>query len=403
MRPEAEVIVIGAGHAGLTVAAALRQRGVEAVVLDQADRIGASWRDRHDSLRLNTETWGSRLLGLPMDEATGRWPTRDEFVRYLERFAVHHDIPTRTATEVTRIERDGSRYVLSLRDQPAVRTPFVVVATGPDRCPVIPEWPGAAAFRGQVAHAVDYRNAAGYEGERVLVAGGGESGADIAVDLARHRAGEVWLSVRTPPFVMPPRVLGMSAQRLAVLAKGQPAVLFDLNARVIRWLLMRDLQQYGLGSPPSLHRSARVRGKAPVLDRGFLSAVREGRIRVCAAVESFDERAVNLADGSALEVDRVIAATGFQPRLWPLVGHLGILRPDGEPRVPAPGVDPAEPGLFLFGFRPILSGNIREATRLARATARRISRAAGHGRGRSALPPGQAQGRDPDSANVPEA
>src|SRR5688572_33440755 len=144
---EVEVAVVGAGAAGLGVAAALRRRGVQGVaVLERADAVASSWRARYDDLQLNTVRRLSGLPGHPIPAAAGTWPSRDSFIRYLEHLAGEHDV--RFGVEVRRIERAGSQWSL-LSSKGRWQSRFVVIATGYDRVPKMPDWQGSTGFAGE--------------------------------------------------------------------------------------------------------------------------------------------------------------------------------------------------------------------------------------------------------------
>jgi cation diffusion facilitator CzcD-associated flavoprotein CzcO len=195
------ILVVGGGPAGLAAAAALGRRGLRAVVPEQAGTVGAAWRGRYDRLRLNTSRLTSRLPGLRYPPGTGLFPTRDEFVAYLERYVDRHGIDLRQGVRVARIDRDGRGWRLQT-SAGALRAEQVVVATGYERQPFIPPWPGRDRFAGQLLHAADYRNPVPFRGADVLVVGSGCSGMEIAYDLAEGGAGSVKLSVRTPPSIV---------------------------------------------------------------------------------------------------------------------------------------------------------------------------------------------------------
>ncbi|HET8682949.1 MAG TPA: NAD(P)/FAD-dependent oxidoreductase [Micromonosporaceae bacterium] len=370
--PDAAVLVVGAGHAGLATAVVLARHGLPSVVLERGDQIGASWRRRYEALRLNTERWGSALPGMRIPRTAGRWPSAAEFADYLERYAARHGVRLRFGVEVKQVDPDPAGGCQLSTSEGLWRAPAVVLATGPDEVPRMPGWPGLAGFTGTVLHAHDYRTAEPFAGARVLVAGGGESGAGIACDLVRGGAAKVWLSVRTPPYITRPDFLGIPSQALAILARGQPAWLFDANAALMRRAGVGDLSGYGLRRPPGLHHSARVRGKAPILDRGFTDLVRRGEIEVVDAVAALDRGEVVLAGGARLGADAVVAATGYAPNLGPLVGHLGLAGDDGRPVVHGGRTHPQAPDLYFVGYTPVLSGNIREAGRTATRVARAV-------------------------------
>jgi putative flavoprotein involved in K+ transport len=171
-----EAIVCGAGTAGLASAAALRAAGVKVVVLERTDRVGASWRTRYDDLRLNTPGWMSTQPGYRASRRRyGEYPTRDAWIRYLEDYAAHHRIDVRFGTQVRRLEPAEEEWRLET-DGEGLRARFVVIATGFDHDPELPDWPGRDSFNGGLIHSSAYRNPEPYRGRDVLVVGPGTTG-----------------------------------------------------------------------------------------------------------------------------------------------------------------------------------------------------------------------------------
>ncbi|MEU3659331.1 NAD(P)/FAD-dependent oxidoreductase [Streptomyces sp. NPDC032940] len=381
------VYVVGGGPGGLAVAHALRARGLRAVVLERADRVGASWRRHYDRLRLHTTRRLSALPGLPMPRRFGRWVARDDMVRYLEKYADHHQLEIVTGVEVSRVERapDGTGWLLHASGGRELTGAAVVIATGHNHTPRLPDWPGRDTYTGELRHAAEYRNAAPYAGRDVLVAGAGNTGAEIAVDLVEGGAARVRLSVRTPPHLVRRSTAGWPAQYSGVLCRRLPAGLVDRLARPLARVTVPDLSAQGLPRPGTgLYTRAR-QGAIPVQDAGLIDAVRSGRVEVVAAVEGFEDDKVLLADGTRIAPDSVIAATGYLRGLESLLGHLDVLDPHGGPVTRGPHAPPNAPGLYFTGFTNPISGMLRElardATRIATAIARtegpRVSRLPG--------------------------
>src|ERR1700737_4185996 len=175
---EPDVVVVGAGPAGLAAAAGLQRAGISTVVLEQADAIGPSWRGRYDRFRLNTSRWSSKLPGSRWERGTGMFPSRDQMVSYLEQYAARKELDVRVGTRV------GTRGWVLQTPAREFRARPVVVATGYDHPPFIPDWPGRGRFGGQLLHAGEYRNAEPFRGKDTLVVGPGCSGMEIAYDLA---------------------------------------------------------------------------------------------------------------------------------------------------------------------------------------------------------------------------
>ncbi|KIF04045.1 monooxygenase [Streptomyces sp. RSD-27] len=370
------VYVIGAGPGGLAVAAALRARGVRAVVVEKADAVGASWRSHYERLRLHTTRRLSALPGLAIPRRFGRWVARADVVRYLEEYAEHHELELVTGVEVTRIERaaDGDGWTLHASGGRLLAARAVVVATGFNHTPHLPDWPGAGTYTGRLLHASGYREPSPYAGRDVLVVGVGNTGAEIAVDLAEGGAARVRLAVRTAPHVVRRSTLGWPAQRTGILVRRLPVRLVDRLAALVAKASVPDLSAQGLPRPASGLYSRARQGAVPVQDVGLIDAVREGRVEPVAAVAAFDGGRVLLADGTALTPDAVIAATGYRRGLEALVGHLDVLDGRGRPLAHGPRTAPHAPGLYFTGYTNPISGMFRELARDARRVARALSR-----------------------------
>jgi len=359
------VIVIGAGPAGLAAGATLKAAGVPVQVVDRAAEVGASWMAHYDRLHLHTVRWLSGLPGLPIPKRLGKWVSRDGVVEYLKEYAAHHALDVQLGVEVTRVEPRW-KVQTSAGEKAAAE---VVVATGYNRVPFVPAWPGT--FSGELLHASKYKNGAPFAGKHGLVVGSGNTGAEIAVDLVEHGAAKVELSVRTPPNVLPRVTLGLPTQLLGVMMRRWPAGLVDAIAGGMNRLLVGDLTRYGL---PKGERGAFTRviedGQIPILDVGLIDALKSGKVAVVGAVEGFDGAEVVLAGGRS-RAQVVIAATGYKRGLEGLVGHLGVLDDKGLPKIHGPVT---HDGLYFIGYTNPISGNLRELGIDARKIARAIAR-----------------------------
>jgi putative flavoprotein involved in K+ transport len=362
------VAIVGGGAAGLATAAMLRREGVASVVLEAGDELGAAWRGRYDRLRLHTPRLLSCLPDHRIPRRHGRWVARDGVVDYLQEYAQVNELDVRLRTLVERIDSEGGSWLVSANGE-SLRAGRVVVATGFSRVPSLPDWPGVEGYGCELAHSAAYRNAEPYRGRDVLVVGTGNSGAEIAVDLAEGGAGRVAVAVRTPPHITRRDSLGIPAQALGITLGHLPPSLAGALAAGLRRVTIPDLEPYGLPRPTERLGAQFVRtGTIPILDVGFVDAVRSGRIAIVAAVSGFDGNDVLLVDGSRLRVDAVLAATGFSPGLEPLVGHLDVLDDRGLPRTDEP-----QAGLHFIGFRPTLGGMLRRVSIDSQALARRIA------------------------------
>ncbi len=366
-----EVIVIGAGAAGLGVAAELGRRGIETVVLERGEAVGASWRSRYRDMRLNTDRRTSGLPGARIPRRAGRWPKRDDFIAFLDSYAERQRLDIRFKTEIHRIDHDGDGWCLQSSDG-LLLARFVVVCTGHDHLPHLPAWPGLEGFCGELMHAGAFRDAAAFASKDVLVVGVGTSGTEIAARLPPH-ARRVRLAVRSSPNLMPDKFLGLPITRWARLFEGAPCWLTDRLGHLVGRLTIGDLSAYGLPPAPyGLATELKVKRMGPVVDRGFTAALKAGSIELVPAVEGFDSDSVCLRDGARLHPDVVIAATGYRPGLEQLVGHLGALSPSGRPAI-LDRTGAGAPGLFFNGYWLPLAGELPAMRRTSRRIAQAIA------------------------------
>jgi putative flavoprotein involved in K+ transport len=316
----------------------------------------------------------SGLPGRPIPDQMGKWVAREDLVAYLEDYARHFELEIHFNVRLEKVSPDpdgGWQLQTSAGDRAASK---LILATGYNREPVLPEWPGAGAFAGELIHSSCYRNAEPYRGRRVLVVGSGNSGAEIAVDLVEGGAGEVLVSIRTPPNIQRREVLGIPTQVVGILASKLPVPVADRISLALQRVGIGDLRPYGI-DPPTRGALSRIYEDAqiPLIDMGFLDVLRARRLTVVPAVERFDGKDVVLAGGSRVQPEAVVAATGFDRALEPLVGHLGVLKPDGVPVVSGGETSPRAPGLHFLGYVNSPGGLLRQIRIDARAIAEAIA------------------------------
>jgi len=365
-----EIAIVGGGSAGLATAALLQRAGRGPVVLEAGPEPGAAWRERYDRLHLHTPRLLSGLPGRRIPRRYGRWVARDDLVAYFREYAEAERLDVRTGV---RVERLDPSWTLATSAGP-IEAEQVVVATGYNGVPWIPDWPGRDGFPGELVHSSRYRNPAPFRGRDVLVVGAGNSGAEIAHDVADGGASRARLSVRTPPQIFRRATAGVPAQVIGMGIRKLPPTWVDPVSKAMRRVAIPDLAEQGLPRPEHGLRTAFITtGTVPILDVGIVKAVRRGAVEVVAAVEGFDGADVLLADGSRIQPEAVIAATGFRAGLEPLVGHLDVLGPRGLP-LKTDG-EPALPGLWFVGFVPTLGGQLREGSNAARKVAAAVAAA----------------------------
>jgi len=370
--PEATVVIVGAGAYGLSSAGALKLAGIPAVVLEQDEQIGGSWARRYDRLRLHTVRGFSGLAHFGIPSRYPRYLARDEFVAYLQEYAAHFGLDVVTSCAVTRVSMDPDvprRWKITTSSGTWYAR-AVVIATGQYRIPIIPRWPDAETFRGELSHSASYSNPAPYVGERVLVVGPGNSGAEIATDIAENGGAFVALSIRTPPAIVPRDPFGMPVQRTGIMLSFLPSWIADRLGRLTSRLVLGDLTAYKIPRPAWGPFSAK---RVPLINVGFVEAVKRGIVHIRPALSRLTPNGAVYADGAEEPFDAVIAATGFGTGLSELLDADGVLDESGEP-IGAHGAPTARPGLYFVGFIHSLRGQLFESNRASKRLAKNVGK-----------------------------
>jgi cation diffusion facilitator CzcD-associated flavoprotein CzcO len=353
-------IIIGAGPAGLAMAGQLTHLQKPFVLLEAGEHVGLAWRNHYDRLALHTVKQHSDLPHWPMPADFPLYVPRLQLVEYYERYIAHFNIQPRFNQPARRVVRqeDGRWRVETPTD--VFVGDDVVVCTGYSRVPNAPDLPGLRDFRGVVLHSRDYRNGAAFRGERVLVVGMGNTGAEIALDLLEHGA-TPFISVRGPVSIVRREAFGRPAQPAAIFLSQFPNWFYDLASGFSQRMSVGDLSAYGLGrskNPPS--RDIR-NGKIPVIDLGTLEHIKSDEIRALPGIRQINTRSVTFTDGREEAFDAIVLATGYRPALASLLGDelaAGVLNERGYPH----GLWPSEPflqGLYFLGFATPISGILR--------------------------------------------
>lgn len=354
-----DAIIVGAGPAGLACAASMGARGLNATLLEKADAVGSVWRRHYDRLHLHTDRNHSGLPGLAMPRAYPTYPSRAQVVEYLENYARHFRLQPVFNTTVRKIERNDDAQWKVDTDQAGLSAPVVVIATGWADFPYRPSWPGSDTFRGHLIHSSEFHNTLPYVGKRVLVVGFGNSGGEIALDLANAHI-DTTLAVRGPVQILPRDLLGIPILSWAIAQRILPTGIVDfINAPVIR-LAVGPIEPYGLRrANKGPRRMIEEDGRVPLLDIGTLAKIRDGSIKVRGGIDRFTSDGVVFSDQNAQKFDAIILATGFRPDLRKLLPDLNhVLSKEGQPLVT--GRTTSEPGLYFCGLVASPTGQLRE-------------------------------------------
>jgi putative flavoprotein involved in K+ transport len=315
-----DVLVIGAGQAGLAASYSLTLAGLHFLVLEARSVPTGSWPQYYDSLRLFSPARYSSLPGLPFPGKPNRYPLRDEVSAYLHSYAQHFQFPIRFNQNVSRLEQDGSGFLVTTAMGEHYQARAIIIATGPFRQPALPDFPGQNTFRGQILHSSDYHRPDPFQGQRVLVVGAGNSAVQIAVEVAQHA--QVTLTSRTPVRFVPQHPLGQ-----------------DIHF----WLWLLGIDRLAL---PSLWQRV---SSNPVLDAGpYQAALTRGKLDWRLLFERFTPDGVVWTGGREEAIDCLILATGyrFQPDY---LANLGIYDERGQVLQQA-GRSLSVPGLFYVGL-----------------------------------------------------
>jgi cation diffusion facilitator CzcD-associated flavoprotein CzcO len=358
MTANPDAIIVGAGPAGLACAMTMRGAGLDVTVLEKADNVGSVWRRHYDRLHLHTDRKHSGLPGMGMPRSYPLYPSREQLIEYLESYAERFDIRPVFNSTVSCIRRDGSQWRAETA-RGSINAPVMVIATGIADAPYRPSWPGSEIYQGLVVHSSEYRNPAPYAGKRVLVVGFGNSGGEIALDLAAAGV-DVALAVRGPVQILPRDLLGFPILAWAILYRRLPARLVDvINAPILR-LAVGRIEKLGLRRAAKGPRQmVEEDGRVPLIDIGTLDKIRDGSIKVCGGINRLSPDGVVFADGESRKFDAIILATGFRPDLRRLIPDLeGVFDRHGMPLVT--GQATSAPGLYFCGQITSPTGQLRE-------------------------------------------
>lgn len=330
------VVIVGGGAAGLAAAQALRRRGVESVVLERDD-VGAVWTRHYDSLKLNTHRDASALPGLRQPRDYPCFPTGTQVRAYLADYARAQGLNVKVGLTVCRAERDDAGWRV-ITQGGEYRCADLVMATGIWSQPVVLNLPGAERFAGRLMHSRDYRNPAAFVGRRVLVVGCGNSGAEIAAELGEAGV-PTWVAMRNGATFVDRPHSGLQMSLTSALLRHAPRSL------VQRALRARRADFRDLGLPREQIAEAEI---YPVVGFRLPDAVRAGRVHVVAAVTALTEHGAQLADGTQLEVDDIVLATGYRPALGPVAEWVDLA--DGWPVLDG-FRSRRTPHLYCLGYR----------------------------------------------------
>ncbi|NP_001315376.1 probable indole-3-pyruvate monooxygenase YUCCA4 [Cucumis melo] len=362
-------IIVGAGPSGLAAAACLSHNQIPSLILEKSDCIASLWQYRtYDRLKLHLPKQFCELPLMGFPENFPKYPSKDQFISYMESYASHFSIHPRFNQTVLAAEFDSVSgfWKVSTQDSQYISR-WIVVATGENAEPVIPEIVGIERFARTVVHTSMYKSGTEFKNQRVLVVGCGNSGMEVSLDLCRQNA-IPHMVVRNTVHVLPREMFGFSTFGIAMgLMKWLPLRLVDKILLLVASLTLGNTDHLGLRRPKTGPIELKnATGKTPVLDVGALSQIRSGRIKVMEGVKEITRNGAKFIDGQEKEFDSIILATGYRSNVPSWLKGCDFFTKDGMPKTPFPDGWKGERGLYTVGFtRRGLLGTASDAMKIA--------------------------------------
>jgi putative flavoprotein involved in K+ transport len=368
--PEAPILIVGGGAAGLAAAGALKHHGLESVILDRDRKTGDIWRKRYERLHLHTIRGLSYLPYFKMPKDYPRYPSKDQFADYMEQYAKHFNLHIEHGVEVTKVLKQGNSWAVDTASGEVWNAPIVIIATGLNSIPIIPNWAHRSDYKGQFLHSADYATGRDFAGKRVLVIGCGNSGAEISADLVENGAAFVATSIRTFPSIVPRDFFGMPIHALGVGLSLLPGGLKDAVSGLIARIELGDLAKHGMQSPQWFTFQHK---RIPMIDVGFANFLKQGLIQVRPDIKDFTETGVIYkATEQEEDFDVIIAATGFRTSLKEILDVPGVVDEKGNLLVEC-GEPNQHKGLWFIALASSPAGLLMAARMQARKIAKAIA------------------------------
>jgi putative flavoprotein involved in K+ transport len=366
------IVIVGGGAAGLTTGGALKMQGLEPVILDKDEQTGGTWARRYERLHLHSVRAFSGLAHYPLPRSLPKYVPKDRFAGYLQDYARHFNLNVVQNCPVHKIrlepgDNQFSKWLVESA-QGTWQCDVVIVATGHYGTAYLPEWEGREQYQGTLLHSVDYKTGSEYAGKRVLVIGAGNSGSEIATDLAEQGASHIAISIRTAPPIAPRDWLGTPVQIFGFLLTPLPPKMADAIGHFLGRLSVGNLTKYGL--PPAQWHPFTAH-RVPIIDVGFIKELKRGRIQIKPNVAQFTPSGVQFENGEHEDYEVVVAATGFKTGLHELIEPAGLVDERGYPAYPS-GKPTSYSGFYFMGYTESVRGHLFEANRDSRRLAKTV-------------------------------
>ncbi|XP_031268409.1 indole-3-pyruvate monooxygenase YUCCA6-like [Pistacia vera] len=347
-------VIIGAGPSGLAVSACLKQRGIPSLILEKESCIGSLWKLKtYDALQLHLPKKFCQLPYVKFPSEYPTYPTKQQFISYLEDYASHFSINPMLGQEVQWAKYEESKECWRVKtNEHEYRCRWLIVATGENAEPVMPRIPGVSEFRGTLLHTSAYKDGAPFRGRKALVVGCGNSGMETSLDLCKNGA-KVSIVIRNKFHILPKQVLGNSTFALSMwLLKWFPVETVDWFLLLCSRLIIGDTNQSGIRRPEIGPLKLKISvGKTPVLDDGAFAKIKSGEIKVVNAIRKFTTSGVEFADGTLEDFDAVILATGYKNNTTSWLQEANFFhQKNGHRKSSLPNNWKGQKGVYSVGF-----------------------------------------------------
>ncbi|MEO8110388.1 MAG: NAD(P)/FAD-dependent oxidoreductase [Ginsengibacter sp.] len=369
---QTDTLIVGASVSGLATAACLQKQGIEYIIIEKENKVATPWRNHYDRLHLHTN---KSLSALPYKKFSGnvpRYPSRQQVVDYLDEYQREFNIHPlfNTAAKVTRKEKDHW-HIETING--IFKSKYLVIATGPYGKAKAINFEGMETFPGKILHSGGYKSGQNFKGQKVLVAGFGNSACEIAIDLYEQGA-EPSLAVRSAVNIIPRNLLGIPILRISMLMSRLPPRLADaINAPIIR-LLFGDITKLGLKQMPyGTFEQIKKDQTIPLIDLGTIKHIRQGHIKVYDNIDHIAGKTVYFESGRKEDFDSIVAAIGYD-RDYPKIIDIDKSRFDDLKFRTSHQKYFGNNGLYFCGFWISPTGQFREIGLDAKKIAKDISK-----------------------------
>ncbi len=374
----ANVLIIGASVSGLAAAASLQKAGIDYIIIEKEAQAATPWRNHYERLHLHTNKSLSNLPYKKFDRAVPRYPSRQEVVDYLNDYQKEFSISPLFNTKALSVKKEGDHWITETNNE-TFTSKYIITATGAYTRPKAIDFKGMETFPGKIVHSYGYKTGRDFKGQKVLVAGFGNSACEIAIDLFEQGASPS-MAVRSPVNMVPRDLLGIPILSLSLFMSQLPPRLADaINAPLMR-LLFGDITRLGLKKMPyGTFEQIKKDGSIPLLDIGTIKHLRQGHIKIHEGIEYITGKTVHFTNGTKEEFDAIIAAIGYY-RDYTEIIHVDKNRFD-DLKV---SIDKqkyfGKDGLYFCGFWIAPTWQFREIAKDARKIAKDILRKESNGK-----------------------